>query len=219
MTTSSPTYHVPRQKRSRESLERLLDAAQEQIRVGGLESLKITDLVVRAGFSTGAFYARFPNKTALLHAVHKRFHACLEPKIHAELEEQIGEPGDFDEVVRRAFDTLIKHVTGERELSRAFMMMSVFDPVMRAKGQQINLERRDALTRVLITRREEIGHPDPFLAINIAYGMYAGVLRGTLVFGIQHELFEGIKNEVIFDELKQALSLYLRGSKSTPSDD
>ena len=62
-------YKSPRQKRSRESLERLLDAAEEQIRLNGFEALTINGVVNSIGLSVGAFYARFPDKTALLHAV------------------------------------------------------------------------------------------------------------------------------------------------------
>ena len=206
-------YKMPRQKRSRESLERLLDAAEDQIRVEGLESLTINSVVSRVGLSVGAFYARFPDKTALLHAAQDRFHNRLEPVIRAEMLEEAGACATLAQAVEAAVEVLIRHVAGERELSRAFMMMSVFDEVLRARGEAVNRFRRETLVEVLMPHRAEIGHPDPKLAIDVAYGVYAAVVRGRLIFGVEHELYYGIDTATLYSELRQALTLYLRGGQ------
>lgn len=213
MDKLSTPYRPPRQKRSLQSLERLLEAAEEQIRAEGLEALTIGGVVARAGLSVGAFYARFPDKAALLHAVQDRVHNRLEPIIRAEMVAEAGGCATLAEAVEAAIEVLIRNVTGERELSRAFMMMSVFDPVLRARGELVNRERREALTEVLLAHRDEVGHPDPVLAIDVAYGIYAAVVRGRLIFGLEHELYYGITNQTIYSELKQALTLYLRGER------
>jgi AcrR family transcriptional regulator len=215
MEKLSTPYRPPRQKRSLESLERLLEAAEEQIRAEGLEALTIGGVVAQAGLSVGAFYARFPDKAALLHAVQDRFHNRLEPIIRAEMATGAGGCATLAEAVEAAIEVLIRNVTGERELSRAFMMMSVFDPVLRARGELVNRERREALTEVLLAHRDEIDHSDPVLAIDVAYGIYAAVVRGRLIFGLEHELYYGIANQTIYSELKQALTLYLRGERPT----
>jgi AcrR family transcriptional regulator len=194
-----------------------LDAAEEQIREGGVDSLTIASVLNRAGLSVGAFYTRFPDKTALLHLLQDRFHNRLEPLIHAELLQEADSPETLDEAVERTIGVLMKRITEELELSRAFMMNSVFDPVLRARGERVNRERREVLTRVLLKHRNEIGHPDPVLAISMAYGMYAAVLRGRIVFGQEHELYYGIDSETIFAELHRALYLYLRGEPGRDS--
>ena len=43
--------------------------------------------------------------------------------------------------------------------------------------------------------------------------MYAAVIRGRLVFGSEHELYYGIDSPTLYRELKQALTLYLKGGK------
>ena len=100
---------------------------------------------------------------------------------------------------------------GQSELSRAFMMSSVFDPILRSRGEQVNRARREVLVSLLLPHRDEIGHPDPVLAIYMAYGMYAAVIRGALVFGVGHELYSTISNQTVVVELKHALTLYLKG--------
>jgi len=213
---SEPTpYHPPRQKRSRESLERLLDATEEQICAVGIESFTVADVVRRAELSVGAFYARFPDKKALLHAVQARFHDRTEPLLQAEMRERCAGAVDLAQAVDSLIDVLSQHFATNRELSRAFMMNSVFDPVMRARGERVNKARRETFASILLTYRAEIGHSDPVLATNMAYGMYAAVVRGTLVFGLQHELYYyEIAYQAVFVELKRALTLYLRGEPS-----
>ncbi len=105
---------------------------------------------------------------------------------------------------------------GERELSRAFMTLSVTDPILRAGGERVNRQRREAFADIVMPHAAEIGHEDPRLAVDIAYGMYAAVIRGRLVFGSEHELYYGIDSQTLYRELKQAIVLYLKGGKTAP---
>ena len=213
MEDRSTPYKSPRQKRSRESLERLLEAAEEQIRLYGVDALTVSGVVNSIGLSVGAFYARFPDKTALLHAVQDRFHNRLEPIIREQMLAEAGSIATLAEAVDAAIEVLIRNVVGERELSRGFMSLSVADPVLRARGEVVNRQRRETLSEILLAHSDEIGHPDPGLAINVAYGMYAAVVRGRLMFGLEHELYYGIDSATLYRELKKALTLYLRGER------
>jgi AcrR family transcriptional regulator len=210
-TEITTPYKSPRQKRSRESLERLLEAAEQQIRLHGIEALTVNGVVNSIGLSVGAFYARFPDKTALLHSVQDRFHNRLEPRIREQMLAEAGPQPTLAEALGAAIDVLIRNVMGERELSRGFMTLSVTDLVLRTRGEVVNRQRRETLTGILMAHSDEIGHPDPELAVNIAYGMYAAVIRGRLVFGLEHELYYGIDSPTLYRELKRALTLYLKG--------
>ena len=207
-------YKSPRQKRSRESLERLLEAAEEQIRLNGVEALTISGVVNSVGLSVGAFYARFPDKNALLLAVQDRFHNRLEPRIREQMIAEAGPCTTLADAVDAAIDVLIRNVVGERELSRGFMSLSVADPVLRARGELVNRQRRETFSEILLAHSDEIGHADPGLAISVAYGIYAAVIRGRLVFGPEHELYYGIDTAVLYRELKEALTLYLKGDRT-----
>ncbi len=204
-------YKSPRQKRSRESLERLLESAEDHIRQNGFESLTIQGVVGSIGLSVGAFYARFPEKTALLHALQTRFHDRLEKSIREEMLVEALPQTSLAGAVDAALEVLICNVMGERELSRAFMTLSVTDRILRAAGEAVNRQRREVFAEVIMPHSAEIGHDDPRLAVDIAYGMYAAVIRGRLVFGSEHELYYGIDSPTLYRELKEALFLYLRG--------
>jgi len=101
----------------------------------------------------------------------------------------------------------------DRELTRAFMMFSAFDPEMRQKGMQVNLERRRAVAAVLAPYRAEIAHSDPDAAINVAYSMYLSVVHGRLMLFPPHgEQGPGGSDEAVFAQIKVAINNYLCGN-------
>ena len=213
MEANPTTFHHPPSRRpGHKTLARLLVAAEDQLREGDLDAFTIQSVLARTDLSVGAFYSRFPDKTALLHAVQQRLHERLEPRIVAELEAQAEVDETLEEAVDHGFGILLDHVLEERALTRAFMMRSVFDPVLRAKGEQVNVDRRRALTAFLMHHRDEIGHADPERAIGEAYAMYSTVLRGRLVyFDSASEAHSGVTDQSIFSLLKTTLGSYLSG--------
>ncbi len=68
-----PASREPRQARSQRTLDALLDAAQQLLADRPFHDINVNEIIARAGSSAGSFYARFPDKQALLHALHDRF--------------------------------------------------------------------------------------------------------------------------------------------------
>ena len=73
----------PKQKRSQESLERVLAASIELLEEEGFDAFTIQDVSRRADVSVGAIYARFGNKESLLRAVHRHAMDTLRPEHEA----------------------------------------------------------------------------------------------------------------------------------------
>jgi len=67
--SAPPGVFAPRQERSTRTQAAILDAARALMSEGGIESLTISEVASRVGMTKGAFYARFRNKDALLHAL------------------------------------------------------------------------------------------------------------------------------------------------------
>ena len=62
----------PKQRRSRESYERVLDAAHTLLEENGFEGFTVQEVAARSDVSVGAIYERFGNKESLLRSVHAR---------------------------------------------------------------------------------------------------------------------------------------------------
>lgn len=63
---------IPRQKRSREMVARLLDATAETLAVRGLDQTTTNHIAEAAGVSIGSLYQYFPDKDALIEALLER---------------------------------------------------------------------------------------------------------------------------------------------------
>ena len=77
MASPKPDLHwirPPRQARSQETLDRILDAAEALVAEKGFEDSPVSEIVQRAESSVGAFYARFHDKEGLLHALYERYY-------------------------------------------------------------------------------------------------------------------------------------------------
>ena len=68
-----PSRRVPRQARSRERVERILDAAAHVFAEAGVEAATTEAIAARAGTSIGSVYQFFPNKDALFGAISARY--------------------------------------------------------------------------------------------------------------------------------------------------
>src|SRR5262245_27122354 len=150
----------PQQARSQKTLERLLDAAEELIAERGVASVTVSEVVRRAGSSVGAFYARFPDKDALLATLHER--SCAEALATSELAldpkrwESIDLAAAIFEIVKFA-GVLYRE---RRGIVIAFIELSAANPTFAERRAALESETGARLLAFLKTRESEIAHPD-----------------------------------------------------------
>ena len=208
MSSDSATFKPPQQQRSRESLERILDASEQLIRERGFESMTIADVVERSGSSVGSLYARFSDKHGMLEAVHARYLARVEDALAVAVtecdEDRLGDR--VDRIVR----VLCDHMLSEPELFRAFVMEAITHPRIRAQGEKTSARRRDVVVDALMACRDEIAHPAPTLAARWFYTVCMAVLRERITFGEGAVLSGGWDDIIVREELARTLRAYLR---------
>ena len=209
MSKSTLAYKPPRQRRSHESLERILDAAEALIRERGFDNMTIAEVVQRSGSSVGSLYARFNNKLGLLRAVQLRYHARVQNDIFAAFSGDHPRDESLGEVAARVVSVLSRHVLNEPELFRAFVLQAVFDEGVRAQGERLNAQRRNKVVEVLLAHRAEIRHPDPELAARWFYSNCMAVLRERVTFGEGAELSGGFSDEGLVTEMTRMVTSYL----------
>lgn len=209
MESESTHYRPPKQRRSQESLERILDAAEDLIRQRGFEQMTIGDVVRRSGSSVGSLYARFEDKLALLQAVQVRYQARVESAIAAEFGTASPEDECLEDAARRIINVLCDYLLHEPELFRAFVLQAVLDPAVRAQGEAMNARRREHVTSVLLQHRDEINHPDPEAAARWFYQICMAFLRERITFGPAAELSGGFDDAQVRTELSRTAIGYL----------
>jgi AcrR family transcriptional regulator len=174
----------PKQARSEATLHRLLDAAEALIQEKGHADVSIPDIVVRAHSSVGGFYARFHDKDELLRALEERFLAEMRDVLGALAAPERWRDADIPEIARAGVTTLLEVFRERRALLVAFAARA-------ADGQGPELQeilgfRREVSARfveLLHARREELAHPDPDLAVDLAVQLVFGLMQQMIVFG------------------------------------
>ena len=88
---STETRRTPRQKRSKEKVDRILDAVEQLASEQGLEALTTTNIAGATGVAVGTIYQYFGNRTELLLAAEERMFGRLTQRMSAELEDALAD--------------------------------------------------------------------------------------------------------------------------------
>jgi AcrR family transcriptional regulator len=204
------------QARSQETLERLLEAAEEIIAEKGFDNATVSEIVRRARSSVGAMYARFNDKDSLLACLHERFYEQALATAEAALDPARWEGATTTDILTTAVPFVVHMYQLKRGLIRAFIVRGTADRTFAERGGRLGRAISEMLIKLLMQRDEEIRHPDPQLAIAFGLRMLFDTLDvGTLHAGIQRSAVETTQQQVS-EELTRALLSYL-GIESTPA--
>lgn len=219
-TTDALTYHPPRQKRSRKSLERFLDAAESLIREHGFDELNVNDVAKGAGFSVGGLYSRFPTKTCLLSAVRGRFLERQRVALSAEFQAGMGLQSSLASALERAIGLLFHHFMAESSIFRAILVEESRDNPGFAEGCEAAFDYRRALFReALLAHRYEIAHSDPAMAIDWVFAVLTSLIKDRLIRGEAAQTSGGYSDAQLVSHIKEMALVYLTCRDREPAAD
>lgn len=204
---------TPCQQRSRDSLERILKAAEALISSKGHEALTIAEVVRRSHTSVGTVYARFPDKVALLHAVHERVILRDLEEFREHLARVRWESLSLEEAVVQLATIKRFQAKGMERLYEAFVVHGATDPVLRAEGYRVKGLNEDLDVEILMSHSEAIGHVDPEEAIRIASRVWQAA-REEMVQRSKSGVPGpgGVPQDILMEKLDQVIVAYLRNS-------
>lgn len=206
MTTTNQTVRPPKQQRSRESYERVLDAAHGLLEENGFEGFTVQEVAARANVSVGAIYERFGNKETLLRTVHARL---MDTMAQFDSRAHVVEPADagqvIDALVRRVAATMGAH----RAILRAFMHLGALDEVISSRGSLESVEVSRRFKEALRPHAAEFSHPDPDIALDVAFRITYSTLARQVMYGPLFESDIDLGWERLTAELASACTAYL----------
>jgi AcrR family transcriptional regulator len=181
MTT--PRFRPPQQVRSRETLDRILDAAEQVLESKAFGEATLAEIMERAGVTVGAFYRRFPDKDALLHHLDERFFAELHRRADEVLDPDRWPAAPAREIIHEFVAQAVDVYSTRRGLLRSLFLRARTDVVLQQSAMRVNEVFIAKLRLLLLPRRAEMTHPDPERAVELGFMMMVGALRELVVFG------------------------------------
>jgi len=200
----------PHQARTRETLYRLLDAAEALIAERGFDDAGIAEIARRANSSVGGFYRRFRDKEGLLRALHERFCEEALATAAAALAPSRWEQASVAEIIG-AFTTFLVRIFREREgFFRTVLVRGAADLAVRERTDRMFDDIAGRLNAVLEGRGPEPLSP---LATRFTLHVLIGTLNHVLV--VQPGAI-GLADPQLADELTRVVLGYLGLQPTTP---
>ena len=200
-----PRPRAPRQNRSRESLRRMLDAAEVVLATYGLDGATLPRIAAQAGVSPANVYRRFSDKDALMAAVFRRLTERSSSATEARFDPESVRPIGIVQFSRNVIEGMIRGYRAGAGLSRAAVEYSEqhweVGFVRKARASEARSFQR--MVDTFLIWRDQIRHPDPERAIRFAFLMVAIALRELILFERSH-IFAAVF-PVNDDSLKQEL--------------
>lgn len=211
MNTKKPA-RVPKQERSKASLERLLSAAEDLLAEKGYADFTLQELRKRSKVSVGSIYNLFSSKDELIHLITDR----QLDSVGVEAVIVVNELRRKDLKLKKLVPELVKEY-GEffrrnKNTLRPLMEIADVDIVVAKKGKQFFAQNIGDFERLLLDCRDEISQPDPERAVRVGLRVVYASLARYLGFGTLDEVAgEGDWKELLSD-LAEVMLYYLLGS-------
>ena len=169
-----------KQPRSRRTVGRLLDAAEELISEKGIDDTTVADVAARAGCSVGAFYHHFRDKGALLRVLLDRLGREFRETMRAAVDPARWEGANIAEILEAYLQFAIEMGRERAGLQRAKLALALRDPAFGEERFELQRELGTRLRDLLLARGGEVGNRDPSLAIDFALEQLRSMLMMRL---------------------------------------
>jgi AcrR family transcriptional regulator len=173
---------APLQARSRETLGRILDAAERILARKEFEDMSIAEVAEGAGVSVGNFYARFRDKDALLEVLHERYESerlALLTAAFAEADRPGATLASRAHAVTRAVVELFR---ARRGVLRSLVLRHWRSPDTATTRTKQGVDKvLSHAHAVLLGARKEIKHADAETAVRVAFAAILASCREAIV--------------------------------------
>jgi AcrR family transcriptional regulator len=214
----TPAPPPPSQKRSRESLRRMLDAAEVVVAKYGVEGATLPRIAAQAQIAPTNVYRRFRNKEALIRAVFHRLSERSTAEVNAQLDPEKLRPIGLAQFSRNLIAGMVGGYRADAALSRAAAEYAEqhWEVAFIRKARAAEAQSFQRMVDTFLIWRDQIKHSDPEYAVRLAFLMVVFALRECILYDRMH-IFATVlplDDDVLKRELPQMFLRYL-GVKDT----
>ena len=161
--------NTPKQLRSQQTMNKMLEAAEQILETKSWQTLTIQEVVKVAGTSVGAFYGRFKDKDGLLHALDERYFDTLIGMI----ESTVGQPQwasmNLPETIYQLAAMIVDIHQKKQGVLRTLIMQARLedDPRFREREARL-LQFLPQVMSIILAHQAEITHEDRETAVKFA---------------------------------------------------
>jgi AcrR family transcriptional regulator len=210
---SMNSVRPPKQHRSQETLARFLSATQSLLEEKHFDNISVSEIAGRAGSSVGAFYARFPDKEALLACLQDAFVRDTEREVLGLAKSRDWDAAPLEAVVRQRVGVVVEQHRRHRGTLRALVGRRIAGHTATGPGDRPDADASSArFLEYLIARRREISHPNPDVAVHLGFAMVMGAVRERILFpelSAGKALAASMADAVLVEELSRAFLIFL----------
>ena len=178
-----------RQKRGQVTYDALIETCFELLREKEFDQISIAELAQKAGYSVGAFYARFRSKDEL-------FDAMVQQHIqnrHKVRQRQFQETNDA-RLLHTLLEETVHYYWGRRGFWRAALIRSIREPAFWAPMRKLSHEFADALLARFAARAGRALTSAEEANVRFAVQLAFGLINNTILnrpgpFFLEQELF------------------------------
>ncbi|MFH1764299.1 MAG: TetR/AcrR family transcriptional regulator [Gemmatimonadota bacterium] len=215
MIAENTALRPPKQARSRETLDRIAQAALELMEEGGVEGATVAAIVGRAGASVGSFYARFAGKDDLIRYLQDRIWSEARDRWDAALKTQDWGDLSTESVVEAVVGLLLRSFRADYHQREVLGRERRQDEEGARRVFEFHQHILSTVTPLFLTHRKEITHPDPEWAIRLGYRFAVGAIREMLELEGAVGIVDGAATaEAIIPELARAGIAYLAARRA-----
>ena len=173
MASADPLIRPPVQRRSRESLERLLQTGLELLQEKGFDGFTLQELSQRAGVSIGSIYGRVEGREALIMAIYERAMESIDAEERAKLQEVQSLEGlaPREWSCSGSSRPRRRRCSPTETCSACSCGSGLMNSEILSRGADISRANARIFARALLAHRDEMLHPDPELAVDVAWRM------------------------------------------------
>jgi AcrR family transcriptional regulator len=223
--TIAPSKRI-KQKRGQKTYDALIDATFKLLKEREFDEISIAELAQKAGYSVGAFYARFKSKDELFDALVMRH---IEHR-RAVREQQFATEPD-EALLREVVQGMVDYFWARRRFWRAALFRSIRDPNFWEPLRKLSHELADSLAARMSSRANRTLTEEEQTNVRFAVQVMLGTINNTIInrpgpiFMGQAVFVENLTRAFRlvsgYDDVvasRPARTTQKRGSKTTPKE-